>query len=347
MSAPARVRLELDQRRARALHAAVSEALGAELLAGDRRDAARELLEQLDRRVPGWLEAAPIGGQAGYLLAAEGVLRALVDAEDRGGSELSELELVHALAAAKPLGATAMDVLGRMRREQLIRTRASQNPAERWWRAAPAGRQFLHRDTAAREDAWAVRDPDALLDLIYAEHRPGAQAHRGCVQAIGRLDTNGLEPMLAQLRARGLLDADASDARWLELTSPGVELARQRWRESAPQRRHSWEGPPPPPLPYRRGLPLRIDREDRRHPGRWAEDSDGRYCSPASWLQRSSTTKLWATLKREGAVTWRCMRCESWWLLYVQAHTGDGQPAYRDPTAATHNRPCWRPTGKP
>jgi hypothetical protein len=347
VSRPTRVRLELDQRRASALHAAVSEALSADLLAGDRRDAARELLEQLDQRVPGWLDAAPVGGQAGYLLAAEAVLRALVAAEDRGRDTLSELELLRALGNAKPLGTTASDVLDRMRREKLIRNRASGSDRERWWVAAPAGRQFLHRDTAARDDAWKVHDPDALLDLIYAEHRPGGRAHRPSVQAIGRLDTNELTPLLAQLQAQGLLDAGATDERWLELTPDGVERVRARWRESAPQRRYSWDGPPPPPRPYHRRLPVRIDRDDRRHPGRWPEDGDQRYCPPAAWLQRSSTTKLWATLKRDGATVWRCQHCDSHWLVYLQAYTSDGQPAYRDPGAATHNRPLWRSTWKP
>jgi hypothetical protein len=195
-----RVRLELDQRRAAALHAAVSEALSAQLLAGDRRDAARELLEDLDAKVPGWLSAASIGGEAGYLIAAEAVLRALVDAEDRGRSSLSEIELLHTLGDAKPLGTTASDVLGRMRREQLTRTRPGGGD-ERWWTAAPAGRQFLHRDIAARDDAWTVSDADALLDLIYAEHRPGGRAHRASVQAIGRLERGDLAALLQQLQA--------------------------------------------------------------------------------------------------------------------------------------------------
>jgi predicted nucleic acid-binding protein len=48
MTATRRVGLDLDQRRAQAAYAASSEAIGADLLTGDRRDAARELLAQLD-----------------------------------------------------------------------------------------------------------------------------------------------------------------------------------------------------------------------------------------------------------------------------------------------------------
>ena len=167
-----RIRLELDQRHAQAVHAALSETLHAELLAGDCREAVREVLALLDRRVPGWLESAAVGGEAGYLVAAEAVLRALVDAEDGryARSALSEVELVRALGDAKPLGATATDVLERMRRERLI-TRRRAHGDELWFAAASAGRQFLYRDTSARDDAWAVRDPLALLDLLYADGR--------------------------------------------------------------------------------------------------------------------------------------------------------------------------------
>jgi hypothetical protein len=144
---------------------------------GDRREAAREVLAQLDRCVPGWLESAAVGGEAGYLVAAEAVLRALVDAEGSQypRSALSQVELLRALGDAKPLGATATDVLGRMRRERLI-TRRHERGDEPWFAAAPAGRQFLHRDTSARDDAWAVRDPLALLDLLYADGQGGREA---------------------------------------------------------------------------------------------------------------------------------------------------------------------------
>jgi hypothetical protein len=346
MSGHSRVRLELDPRRAGALHAALSEALGARLLAGDRQEAARELLDQLDAKVPGWLTAAPVGGEAGYLIAAEAVLRTLVDAEDRGRGALTEIELLPALGDAKPLGTSAGDVLGRMRREQLIRARNGHNQ-ERWWTAAPAGRRFLYRDTAARDDSWTVADADALLDLIYAEHRPGPQAHRASVQAIGRLDSDELDALLQQLHARGLLEAPATSELWIELTWSGVELARERWRDSGTERRFVWDGPPPPPRPYRRELPIRVDAEDRRHPERSPDLPGGRYCAPAAWLQRSSKTKLWATLRRDGAAEWTCRNCDSHWLVYLQAHDRDDRPAYSDPAAATHNRPYWRPTWKP
>lgn len=346
MSRAARVRLELDQRRAGALHAAVSEALSAQLLAGDRRDAARELLEDLDAKVPGWLSAASIGGEAGYLIAAEAVLRALVDAEDRGRSALSKIELLRALGDAKPLGTSASDVLGRMRREQLIRVRTGHGE-ERWWTAAPPGRQFLHRDTAARDDAWAVTDADGLLDLIYAEHRPGGQAHRPSVQAIGRLERGELATLLEQLEARDLLECSTTNELWIELNWNGEQHGRERWRDSGTNRCYAWEGPPPPPRPYQRALPIRIAAPDRHHLGRWPDNVAQRYCPPAAWLQHSSKTKLWAMLRRDGAAQWTCRHCDSHWLVYLQAYARDDEPAYRDPAQATHNRPHWRPTWKP
>ena len=145
------IRLALDQRSAQAVHAALMEALHAKLLEGERREAAREVLERLDRRVPGWLDTAPVGGEAGYLIAAETVLRVLVAAEDGtyARSSLAESELLRELGDAKPLGATATDVLERMLREKLIARRRGPREDERWWAAAPAGRQFLHRNTAA------------------------------------------------------------------------------------------------------------------------------------------------------------------------------------------------------
>jgi hypothetical protein len=345
MRAGQRVRLELDQRGASALHAALAETLGGGLLSGDRRDAARELLEQLEGKVPDWLSCAPVGGEAGYLIAAEAVVRALVDAEDRGRSSLVEIELLHALGDAKPLGASAGEVLTRMRREQLIRAQAGCGE-ERRWTAAPAGRRFLHRDTAAREDAWAVGDADGLLDLIYAEHHPDMRAHRPSVQAIGRLEDAALMALLDELQAAGKLNPEKTDRRWIELSWDGYELARSRWRQSAPGQRVTWTGPPAPPRPYRRELPILIAREDRVHPSRWDDEPSGAYCTTASWLQRSSKTKLWATLRRDGATRWSCPRCESHWLVYLEAHTRDDQPAYRDPAAATHNRPAWRPSFK-
>jgi len=345
VSAPARVRLELDQRRTGALHAALSEALSRRLLAGDRHEAALELLDELDAKVPGWLTAAPVGGEAGYLIAAEAVLRALVDAEDRGRSALTEIELLGALGEAKPLGTSAGDVLKRMRREQLIRVRTGEH--ERWWSAARDGRRLLLRDTAARDDVWAVDDADALLDLIYAEQRPGAQAHRASVQAIGRLDAFRLAELVRALAERELLTPAPTDERWIELSWAGVDLARERWRSSATGQRHSWEGPPAPPYPYQRRRPLRINRDDRRHPDGWPDDVASRYCPPAAWLQRSRKTKLWATLRRDGAAQWTCRHCDSHWLVYLQAHGSDGRPVYHDPAGATHNRPCWRPIYRP
>ena len=111
-----RVRLDLDEREARALHAGIQEALAAHLVGPDNASAARDVLDRLSAKVPSWLDRAAIGGEAGYLIAAQAVLRALATAEERGSTLLSEHELAHALGADKPAGVSIADVLTRMRR---------------------------------------------------------------------------------------------------------------------------------------------------------------------------------------------------------------------------------------
>jgi hypothetical protein len=43
-----------------------------------------------------------------------------------------------------------------------------------------------------------------------------------------------------------------------------------------------------------------------------------------------------------GVVDWTCQACSRTWLVYLQAHTHDGAPAYRSPDLGDHNRPRWR-----
>ena len=159
------------------------------------------------------LTAGPVGGEAGYLLAAEAVLRALVDAEQRGHGALAQSELVHALGAAKPLGASATDVLARMRRERLLRPRR-QHGSERWWTAAPAGRQFLARDSAARDDAWTVRDAGRAAGPDLRRASPGAAARtaRRCRRS-GASRTPSSSRCSTELLARGQLDPTARTRR--------------------------------------------------------------------------------------------------------------------------------------
>jgi hypothetical protein len=232
-----------------------------------------------------------------------------------------------------------------MRRDKFI-TVQTHNRDEPWITAAPLGRRFLHRNSAAQDNTWTVRNADSLLDVIYAEHRTGDAGHRPSVQAIGRLEDDALGELDEVLVGLGLLktpDGPAAAATWLELTPAGIEHARTRWQESAPP--GVWwlsvEHPPTPPLPYQRRLPLRISREDRVHP---VDERYGNWCSQASWLQRSSKTKLFATLKRDGAVKWTGSRCTGSWLVYLQAFTATGAPAYADPGSGAYNRPLWRPT---
>src|SRR3954471_1596978 len=128
-----RVRLDLDEHQARALHAAIQEALAAELVGGDFAADARAVLSRLSAKVPSWLDRAVVGGEAGYLMAAEAVLRALVDVEREGRYALLEEQLAHAVGPAKPPGVSVTAVLARMRREQLIRVSVRGSDGQRWW----------------------------------------------------------------------------------------------------------------------------------------------------------------------------------------------------------------------
>jgi hypothetical protein len=121
MTATRTVRLQLSENEARALHSAVEEAIAAGLLPTQRQDAARTVLGRLGKRVPDWLDHSPVGGEAGYLTAADAVLRALIAAEERGRDTLTDIELAHALGDDKPAGVTIDRVLRRMLREKLIR----------------------------------------------------------------------------------------------------------------------------------------------------------------------------------------------------------------------------------
>jgi hypothetical protein len=317
VAAPRKIRIELDQAGARALHAALTSALAAGVVDPDQSAAARGVLEQLDRRVPGWVAAG--NGEDPYLGAADAVLRALAAAEADGRPAIAEEELAAALGAG---GASIAGVLDRMAREWLVqRTRHDERD---WVAAAPAGRR-RHGERAEEPVAGA----DALVDLLYAEHRPGRWAHRPAVQAIGRLDDAAFAALAGDLRARGLLEEAGGDD--LALTDAGADLARERW--AASHDTPHWRIPPPP-LPYR-PLPVRVEPEDRRCPSAGCDER-------ATWLKSGGRSAMWHALERDGAVDWTCPACSRTWLVYLQAYTHDGAPAYRSPDLGDHNRPRWR-----
>jgi hypothetical protein len=216
-------------------------------------------------------------------------------------------------------------VLERMARERLVqRTEHDGKPLVA---AAPAGR----RRRGAREAAAGapVADADTLVDILYAEHRPGRWAHRPAVQAIARLDDAAFDALAGDLRARGLLEPAAGDD--LALTDDGAALARERW--AAGSSLPHWRIPAPA-LPYRE-LPVRVEPDDRRCP---SEGCDGR----ATWLKDGGRSTAWKALVRDGSVEWTCPACSRTWLVYLQAETPDGAPAYRDPAEGEYNRPRWR-----
>lgn len=301
-----RIRIELDQAHARALHAALTNALAAGTVDPAESAAARAVLDQLDRRVPDWVADDP----------SQSVLSALADAEAQGRGALAEEELAAALGAG---GASLRPVLDRLAKQRLIQRTEREG---RTWLAA--GRR---RAPSAREP---VTEPDTLLDLIYAERRPGRWAHRPSVQAIGRLDDDAIEPLARDLRHRGLLEpADEPDE--LALTDAGAALARERWSAISPT--PHWRIPPPP-LPYR-PLPVKVEAADQDCP---SHACGGR----ATWLKAGGRSAAWKALERDGSVEWTCTDCSRTWLVYLQAHTNDGAPAYRNPVEADYNRPYWR-----
>ena len=309
-----RIRIELDEPGARALHAALTAALAADRVDAAQAAAARGVLKQLDRRVPDWVAEDPVPA----------VLAALAHAEAQGRGALAEEQLASALGAQ---GASVRAVLDRMAKERLVQR--TERDGRVWLATAPAGRR---RHAAQRASDTPVADPDALVDLVYAEHRPGRWAHRPCVQAIGRLDDGAFEVLAADLRARGLLEPhDPADAAALALTDDGAALARERWSATSPV--PHWRIPAPP-LPSR-DLPPRVSAQDRGCP---SAGCDGR----AAWLTAGGRSATWRALVRDGAVEWTCPDCSRTWLVYLQAYPSDGAAAYRDPAEGDHHRPHWR-----
>jgi hypothetical protein len=293
--APKRIRIELDEPGARALHAALTAALAS----GDAGDdqAARGVLEQLDRRVPEWVAEDP----------EQAVLAALADAEAQGRGALAEEELIASLGAG---GASVRSLLDRMIKERLLQ------------RTERDGRVWLAAGRRRQAAAGPVTEPDALVDLLYAERRPGRWAHRPSVQASGRLDDAAFEALAGELRTRGLLEPSDSDD--LELTDDGAALARERWAAQSPT--PHWRIPSPA-LPHRE-LPIEAGPADLTCPR-----CDGKL------TKRSAA---WKALARDGSVEWTCPGCSRTWVIYLQAYDDVGVPAYRDPDGGVQNRPHWR-----
>jgi hypothetical protein len=294
-----RIRIELDEPGARALHAALTAALANDAIGADQAPAARGVLDQLDRRLPDWVAQDP----------QQAVLAALADAEAQGRGALAEEELIAALGAG---GASVRPLLDRMAKERLLQ------------RTERDGRTWLAAGRRRHAAAERVTEAEALVDLLYAERRPGRWAHRPSVQAIGRLDDAAFDALARELRTRGLLEpADSDD---LELTDEGAALARERWAARSPT--PHWRIPAPA-LPYR---PLRVE----------ATAADRRCPSAGCAGSVSGRSATWKALVRDGSVEWTCPKCSRTWLIYLQAYNDDGAPAYRDPVAGDYNRPHWR-----
>jgi DNA-binding MarR family transcriptional regulator len=310
VAAPRKIRIELDEDGARALHAALTSALAAD---AERFAGARDVLAQLDRRVPDWTASDD---------PYDAVLDALASAEDEGRAALAAEELAVALGAG---GASIGAVLDRMEREKLVQRTARDDRT--WIAAAAAGRR--RRGAREASEHAPLADADALVDLLYAERRPSRWAYRPAVQAIARLDDTAFEVLASELRRRRLLEpADGDD---LALTDDGATLARERW--AAGSSLPHWRIPAPP-LPYR-PLPVHVEPADRACPARGCDGE-------ADWLKPKGRSAAFKALVRDGSVEWTCPSCSRKWLIYLQAVSDDGAPAYRDPVEGAYNRPRWR-----
>jgi hypothetical protein len=146
---PLAVRLQLTESEARALHNAVLEAIAVNLLPVAHVETAQQVLGRLGAHVPSWLDRSAVQGDAGYMIAADAVLRTLVDAEERGRSALTEIELPHELGDAKPVGVSIHAVLARMRREKLIRIAGASDGATSSAARSPGGAPKAERDRRA------------------------------------------------------------------------------------------------------------------------------------------------------------------------------------------------------
>jgi hypothetical protein len=193
---------------------------------------------------------------------------------------------------------------------------------------------------------WVADDPSqaVLAALADAEAQGrGALAEEELVAALGAGGTS-IRPVLdrmveerlvqrterdGRVRSRGLLEP--AEANQLALTDEGAALARERWAAISPT--PHWRIPAPP-LPYR-PLPVQVQPSDQACP---SEACDGR----ATWVKAGGRTATWRALTRDGSVEWTCPSCSRTWLVYLQACTHDGAPAYRDPVDGDHNRPYWR-----
>ena len=300
--APKRIRIELDETGARALHAALTSVLASEALAADQASAARGVLEQLDRRVPEWVAEDP----------EQTVLAALAEAEAQGRGALAEEELIATLGAG---GASVSGLLDRMVDERLLQRTERDG---RIWLAAGRRRQTRRRSGDRPRGAGGP-------PVRRAPPRPlGAPP-------VGAGDRPARRRRLRGARRRAAHSAallEPSDTDELELTDDGATLARERWAARSPT--PHWRIPAPA-LPYRE-LPIEAAAADRRCPSAGCEGSVSARSAAWKALVRDGSVE-WTC--PECSRTWLL-------YLQAYNETGPRLEPRPPPVEGDHNRPHWR-----
>jgi hypothetical protein len=175
-----KIRIELDEPGVRALHAALTAALARGLVDDAQAAAARDVLEQLDRRVPGWLASG--AAEDPYLGAADAVLDALAAVEAEGrparlddgafealAGDLRARGLLEPAADGDPAGLALTDAGAALARE-----RWAANASTPHWRIPPP--PLPYRELPVRVEPRDRRCPSAGCDGRATWLKPGGRS---------------------------------------------------------------------------------------------------------------------------------------------------------------------------
>jgi DNA-binding PadR family transcriptional regulator len=318
---------------------ALRESIAAELLSPSSVATARELLNELDAKLPSAIDHHPAGPAAGRLMAGDEILRLLLTHEDRYSYSALTNEEIAARFDWKPAEVSVRQLLEEFCRGGWLAGRGK--GAERRYELTRKGRGRARAlaDTGQADETEArPTEPEELLDLIYAdstpcairfgeddEHVPGVW-HPPTVRAAARLDQETFAALEAALRADGLVGERIHC--YGTLTAAGEQFALERWRASQP--RHALYRPPRLSRPYRRAREVVALSEDRACPN----------CgSPVAWLARRRSRR-WEELLDRGEADHTCASCDVRRTIYLEPTDKYGRyDPVGDPAIC---RPRWR-----
>src|SRR3954471_6838697 len=104
---------------------ALHEALAAELLSGDTRWIAQELLDRLDQKLPSAADRHPAGPTAGRIMAGDEILRLLLAREARHGRAELGIEAIGHELDWKPAGTSIRELLEELCRNGWLHARGT------------------------------------------------------------------------------------------------------------------------------------------------------------------------------------------------------------------------------